>query len=134
MSLVLAWIEKTAADAHLLRWLGPTPRCNDDRVMAVVAAHWFRTARTAGDAFGFSPTLLRRLGEARGVVMALLNGGAGLAALGGARRWLVMSIVASTRGVGRRQALLLPFRGRLRGRDGRGEGAEEEDRVVPTHF
>jgi len=130
MSLTLAWIEKTADDAHLMRWLRPTPDRNDDRVMAVVAGRWFRTARTDGDAFGFSPTLLRRLTDARAVVMALLNGGAGLAALGGARRWLVMSIVASTQGFGRRQALLLPFRGRLRGRNGRGEGAEEEDRVV----
>jgi len=130
MSLTLAWIEKMADDAHLMRWLRPTPDRNDDRVMAVVAGRWFRTARTDGDAFGFSPTLLRRLTDARAVVMALLNGGAGLAALGGARRWLVMSIVASTQGFGRRQALLLPFRGRLRGRNGRGEGAEEEDRVV----
>ena len=130
LSLVLAWIEKTAADAQLLRWLYPTPARNDDRVMAVVAGRWFRTARTAGDAFGFSPTLLRRLTDARGVVMALLNAGARLAALGGARRWLVMSIVASTQGFGRRQALLLPLRGRLRGRNGRGEGTDEEDRVV----
>eukprot|EP00168_Porphyra_purpurea_P007078 TRINITY_DN18735_c0_g1_i1.p4 TRINITY_DN18735_c0_g1~~TRINITY_DN18735_c0_g1_i1.p4 ORF type:complete len:114 (-),score=45.90 TRINITY_DN18735_c0_g1_i1:496-837(-) len=112
-----------------MRWLYPTRRRNDNRVMAVAAGHWFRTARSAGDTFGFSATLLRRLADARGVVMALLNAGAEVAALGGARRRLVMSIVASTRGFGRRQALLLPFRGRVRGRDGRGEGAEEEEEV-----
>jgi len=135
LTCVLGWVERQLADARRLHAVAaavdPRP---DGGLRDAVAGYSTRRGRSSADRAAVGKRLARRVDAARAAVVALLHAGARVGVLGGGHAGLVGRIVASTSGLGRRQAVLLRVTGRVgcvRGRAVGGEEADEGDVGLP---